>query len=44
VGQAEVEFNTMHEQLGITLPSTPPLLHFARRIDVHAWYLQPVSR
>jgi uncharacterized protein YqjF (DUF2071 family) len=44
VGQAEVELNTMHEQLGITLPSTPPLLHFARRIDVHGWYLQRVSR
>lgn len=40
---AEAEFftNTMTAPLGLTLPDTPPLLHFVRRLDVVAW--QPVK-
>ena len=34
---AEVEVNTMLRQIGLMLPDTPPLLHFARRLDVVAW-------
>jgi uncharacterized protein YqjF (DUF2071 family) len=34
---ADVHVNTMTHQLGMTLPDTPPLLHFARRLDVVGW-------
>jgi hypothetical protein len=37
--QAEVETNTICDMHGISLPDDPPLLHFVRRIDVLAWYL-----
>jgi uncharacterized protein YqjF (DUF2071 family) len=42
---AEAEFatNTMTHPLGIQLPPTAPLLHFARRQDVIVWGLQPVG-
>jgi uncharacterized protein YqjF (DUF2071 family) len=36
----EVEVNLMTRPLGLTLPDTPPLLHFARRLDVVAWLLE----
>jgi uncharacterized protein YqjF (DUF2071 family) len=42
--EAEVAVNTMTEQLGIRLPGTPPLLHFARRVDMVAWPRQRVGR
>ncbi|HEX7090617.1 MAG TPA: DUF2071 domain-containing protein [Longimicrobiales bacterium] len=32
--QAEIETNTMAAASGIALPDRPPLLHFARRVDV----------
>jgi uncharacterized protein YqjF (DUF2071 family) len=35
--EAEVGVNTMTHQIGLTLPDTPPLLHFARRQDVVGW-------
>ncbi len=35
--EAEFESNTMTAPLGLRLPDTPPLLHFARRLDVLAW-------
>jgi uncharacterized protein len=37
---AEAEFgvNTMAACHGIGLPTAPPLLHFARRADVHGWW------
>jgi uncharacterized protein YqjF (DUF2071 family) len=35
--EAEVSVNTMTQQIGLTLPDTPPLLHFARRQDVVGW-------
>jgi len=34
---ANIESNTMTAPLGIALPSTTPLLHFARRVDAIAW-------
>jgi uncharacterized protein YqjF (DUF2071 family) len=34
---ALISVNTMAEASGIHLPSTPPLLHFAKRLDVVAW-------
>jgi uncharacterized protein YqjF (DUF2071 family) len=39
---AAIVTNTMTAPLGIALPCTTPLLHFARRQDVLAWRLQPV--
>jgi uncharacterized protein len=35
--EAEFERNTMTAQIGLSLPETPPLLHFVRRLDVVAW-------
>lgn len=35
--EAEIRTNTMTEWLGIVLPATPPLLHFARELNVIAW-------
>jgi uncharacterized protein YqjF (DUF2071 family) len=34
---ADIDANTMTLPLALTLPATPPLLHFARRLDVVAW-------
>jgi uncharacterized protein YqjF (DUF2071 family) len=39
---ADVEVNTMLQQTGLTVPDIPPLLHFARRLDVVAWPLNHV--
>lgn len=41
--EAEVAANTMTHQLGWELPNTPPLLHFARHLDVVAWSIQPIA-
>ncbi|WP_205544040.1 YqjF family protein [Rubrobacter indicoceani] len=35
--EAEVETLQMTEQVGITLPDTEPVLHFAERLEVLAW-------
>jgi uncharacterized protein YqjF (DUF2071 family) len=37
--EAEIDVNNMTAQIGLTLPDTKPLLHFARRLDVVAWNL-----
>jgi uncharacterized protein len=34
---ADIQVNTVAEASGITLPGTPPLLHFAKRQDIVAW-------
>jgi uncharacterized protein YqjF (DUF2071 family) len=39
---AEIAVNTMAESAGIALPSTPPLLHFARRQDMICWAPQRI--
>jgi len=41
--EAEVARNTMTDQLGLILPQTQPLLHFATRLDVVAWAPEPVG-
>lgn len=38
--QAELSINTMTTGLGIDLPATPPLLHYAERIAVVVWPLK----
>jgi uncharacterized protein len=41
--ELEISENTMCDPLGVTLPETPPLLHFARRIDAVSWSPDLVS-
>jgi uncharacterized protein YqjF (DUF2071 family) len=41
--EAEIERNTMADQLGLILPQTQPLLHFARRLDVVGWAPEAVG-
>jgi len=41
--ELELDENTMAAAGGITLPATPPLLHFAKRLDVVAWSLDEVG-
>lgn len=36
--EAEIERNTMTAQIGLNLPDTQPLLHFARSLAVVAWW------
>jgi uncharacterized protein YqjF (DUF2071 family) len=41
--ESAIAVNTMAEAAGIRLPSTSPLLHFARRQDMVAWAPKPVG-
>lgn len=41
--EAEILRNTMADPLGLRLSDIPPLLHFARRLDVVAWWPESVS-
>jgi uncharacterized protein len=40
---AQIETNTMAAAADISLPSIPPLLHFAKRLEVLIWPLRRVS-
>lgn len=40
--RATLEVNTMTAALGLTLPDSQPLLHFARRLDAVAWKIRAV--
>ncbi len=40
---AEIDVNTMAKASGISLPDTPPLLHFAQHLDVVVWPLERVA-
>jgi uncharacterized protein len=41
--EAEIEVNSVAAASGIALPSSSPLLHFARRLEVLIWALQCVG-
>ncbi|HEV8192644.1 MAG TPA: DUF2071 domain-containing protein [Ktedonobacterales bacterium] len=41
--EAEIERNTMALADGITLPETPPLLHYAQELHVAAWRIRRVN-
>lgn len=41
--EAETAENTMTAQIGMSLPQTQPLLHFARRLDVIGWRIEQVE-
>jgi hypothetical protein len=37
LAEAEFERNTMFHPHGLSVPMTPALLHFAKRVDVVVW-------
>ena len=41
--EVEIRVNTMTDPLGIKLPDTQPLAHFARYLEVIAWRAVPVE-
>jgi len=41
--EATFERNSMVRATGLALPDRAPLLHFARRLDVRAWAIRPVT-
>lgn len=41
--EAEVHSLAMTQQIGVKLPDTSPLIHFARRLDVLAWLPRRIS-
>jgi len=41
--EAEIRVNTMADAAGVHLPSTAPLLHFAKRQDMVAWPMELVG-
>jgi uncharacterized protein len=41
--KAEIEVNSMASAAGVTLQNSPPLLHFARKLEVLIWRLQKIS-
>ena len=41
--EVELRVNTMTRPLGIKLPDTAPLAHFARRLDVIGWTVESVA-
>ncbi|MFC5448441.1 YqjF family protein [Paenibacillus aestuarii] len=40
--EADILSNTLTESMGITLPDTDPILHFAKTLDVRVWLLQTI--
>jgi hypothetical protein len=38
--EAEISINELPAAHGITLPDRPPVLHFARKLDVYIWSLR----
>lgn len=41
--EVEIESSSMIEAAGLPSPTGPPLVHFARKLDVVAWLLRPVA-
>jgi len=41
--EAEIEINSVAAAAGILLPSSSPLLHFTRKLEVLVWPLQRIS-
>ena len=42
--EAEIEVNELAAAHGLTLPNRPPVLHFARELDVSIWSLEQEGR
>ncbi len=43
MAQADIARNTMASGQGLALPDTPPLLHYAHRMDMLAWPVAPLE-
>lgn len=41
--EADLRVNTLAQSHGLTLPDSPPLLHYAAQLDVLAWPIQPIE-
>jgi uncharacterized protein YqjF (DUF2071 family) len=41
--EAEIEEHTMTAQIGLATPAARPVLHFARRLDVIAWWPERIA-
>ncbi|GGA14056.1 hypothetical protein GCM10008018_68710 [Paenibacillus marchantiophytorum] len=41
--QASIQTNTVPLSFGIMLPNTPPILHFAKKLQVQVWLLEQIS-
>ncbi|UKS29784.1 DUF2071 domain-containing protein [Paenibacillus sp. HWE-109] len=41
--QATIQTNTVPLSFGIVLPNTPPILHFAKKLQVKVWLLEQIS-
>jgi hypothetical protein len=41
--RADITENTMTAPIGLELPATPPVLHYAARQDVVIWPPEPVA-
>jgi hypothetical protein len=41
--EAEIEYNTLAEAVGIRLPNQPPVLHYSRRLAVYVWQLEQLQ-
>lgn len=35
--EAEIEYNSLGASIGLALPSSPPLLHYSRRLALYVW-------
>ena len=42
--EAEIHRNDLAASIGISLPDTPPVLHYSRRLAVYVWPAEPVRR
>ena len=42
--EVELRRNTMTQPLGLELPETPPICHFARHQQMVAWPIVPIER
>lgn len=42
--EADIERNTMLDPVGLTLPQTIPVLHFARQVDVIVWNADEIGK
>lgn len=43
IAEADIRTNTIAQAAGITLPEREPLLHYAHRLDIIAWYIRRVT-
>jgi uncharacterized protein YqjF (DUF2071 family) len=41
--EAEFEVNELPDAFGLSLPDTPPLLHYSRELVVYVWSLEPTA-